>query len=273
MPEILDGLVGDQFVDYVFYGSAAAALLIVLWMLRFWLRRAPRRVFAGPRTQQQRLAIVDAAVIDEHRRIVLVRRDDVEHLLMIGGYNDLVVERDIGKPMPVAVATTPMVAAEPAVSAPVVAAPPQTESHVTAPATAEKPTPAKDAPRRSLGWSGRKAADNKPAAVAAVAAAAPAVTTAAESPARAEPVVEMPPMQDDWQSGEADSQTPVAEEASLSETAAAEPAPAEPAPLDQQADEPEPIAPKSAEPKEGGMDDKTLENEMEKLLGELVSDK
>jgi hypothetical protein len=33
--------------------------------------------------------------VDSHRRLVLVRRDDVEHLLLIGGPTDVVVERDI----------------------------------------------------------------------------------------------------------------------------------------------------------------------------------
>jgi hypothetical protein len=44
--------------------------------------------------------VVDATAIDSHRRIVLVRRDDVEHLVMIGGHNDFVIERGIGTELP-----------------------------------------------------------------------------------------------------------------------------------------------------------------------------
>ncbi|TCD10944.1 flagellar biosynthetic protein FliO [Oricola cellulosilytica] len=51
---------------------------------------------AGSRGRKPRLAVVDAAAVDSHRRIVLVRRDDVEHLVMIGGHNDMVIERNIG---------------------------------------------------------------------------------------------------------------------------------------------------------------------------------
>ena len=42
-----------------------------------------------------RLAVIDAAAVDGRRRLVLVRRDNVEHLLMIGGPADLVVEPNI----------------------------------------------------------------------------------------------------------------------------------------------------------------------------------
>ena len=42
-----------------------------------------------------RLAVVDAAAVDGRRRLVLIRRDNVEHLLMIGGGADIVVEPNI----------------------------------------------------------------------------------------------------------------------------------------------------------------------------------
>jgi len=42
-----------------------------------------------------RLAVSEYHEIDQNRRLVLVRRDAVEHLLLIGGAQDLVVETDI----------------------------------------------------------------------------------------------------------------------------------------------------------------------------------
>ena len=50
---------------------------------------------AGGRNRKTRLAVMDATAVDSHRRLVLVRRDDIEHLLLIGGPTDVVVERDI----------------------------------------------------------------------------------------------------------------------------------------------------------------------------------
>jgi len=50
---------------------------------------------AGLRGRQPRLAVIDHASVDGRRRLILVRRDNVEHLLMIGGPTDIVVEPNI----------------------------------------------------------------------------------------------------------------------------------------------------------------------------------
>lgn len=50
---------------------------------------------AGLRGRQPRLAVVDYASVDGRRRLILVRRDNVEHLVMIGGPTDVVVESNI----------------------------------------------------------------------------------------------------------------------------------------------------------------------------------
>jgi hypothetical protein len=47
-----------------------------------------------------RLAVIDAAAVDGRRRLVLVRRDNIEHLLMIGGPTDIVVEPNIVRAQP-----------------------------------------------------------------------------------------------------------------------------------------------------------------------------
>src|ERR1700730_1350795 len=47
------------------------------------------------RGRMPRLAVIDAAAVDGRRRLVLVRRDNVEHLIMIGGPNDIVVDPNI----------------------------------------------------------------------------------------------------------------------------------------------------------------------------------
>ena len=48
----------------------------------------------GPR----RLAIVEISAVDAKRRLVLVRRDNVEHLLLLGPTNETVVESGITAP-------------------------------------------------------------------------------------------------------------------------------------------------------------------------------
>jgi flagellar biogenesis protein FliO len=50
---------------------------------------------ATNRGRQPRLAVIDAAPVDTRRRLILIRRDNIEHLLMIGGPTDIVVEANI----------------------------------------------------------------------------------------------------------------------------------------------------------------------------------
>src|SRR5437868_3601777 len=52
------------------------------------------------RGRMPRLAVIDAAAVDGRRRLVLVRRDNIEHLLMIGGPTDIVVEPNIVRAQP-----------------------------------------------------------------------------------------------------------------------------------------------------------------------------
>jgi flagellar protein FliO/FliZ len=75
------------------------AFLVVLALigLTAWLVRrfGSNRLGGAPRGRQPRLAVIDAASVDGRRRLVLIRRDNVEHLLMIGGPTDVVVEQNI----------------------------------------------------------------------------------------------------------------------------------------------------------------------------------
>ena len=46
----------------------------------------------------QRLGVSEYYEVDKDRRLVLVRRDAVEHLILIGGPQDIVIEQNIGAP-------------------------------------------------------------------------------------------------------------------------------------------------------------------------------
>lgn len=76
------------------------AFLVVLGLIGVtaWLVRrfgANRLGGGSARGRQPRLAVIDAATVDGRRRLVLIRRDNIEHLLMIGGPTDVVVEQNI----------------------------------------------------------------------------------------------------------------------------------------------------------------------------------
>src|SRR5215468_3683757 len=83
-----------QAVTFIFAFVAVLALIVVAaWLVR---RFASNRLGTNTtRGRMPRLAIIDAAAVDGRRRLVLVRRDNIEHLLMIGGPTDIVVESNI----------------------------------------------------------------------------------------------------------------------------------------------------------------------------------
>jgi flagellar protein FliO/FliZ len=76
------------------------AFLIVLGLIGVtaWAVRrlgSGRLSAGGVRGRQPRIAVIDHASVDGRRRLILVRRDNVEHLLMVGGPSDVVVEANI----------------------------------------------------------------------------------------------------------------------------------------------------------------------------------
>jgi len=78
------------------------ALILVLGLimgLAWALKRLGLGMGAnGPLTRRRRLRTVEATMVDGRHRLVLVRRDDVEHLLLVGPNTSQVVERSIPAP-------------------------------------------------------------------------------------------------------------------------------------------------------------------------------
>ncbi|MEZ2219394.1 flagellar biosynthetic protein FliO [Rhizobium sp. RCC_161_2] len=97
------GAYGSRFL--LAAGGVGIALLLligILWILR---SRAPSPFVRGGKNRQPRLQVLDAAAVDARRRLVLVRRDGVEHLIMIGGPTDIVIESGISDPSKAAAQT------------------------------------------------------------------------------------------------------------------------------------------------------------------------
>ena len=82
-----------QIAVLVACGIAALVVLAIVYRLVF----AHRLRVPGGRTRQPRLGLVDAFSLDGQRQLVLVRRDNVEHLVMIGGPNDVLIELQISR--------------------------------------------------------------------------------------------------------------------------------------------------------------------------------
>src|SRR3712207_4820240 len=97
-----------EFIVQSFFGieasrpvqiAAAVAIFLILLLLFFLVARkltGARLMMPGSgRSRQPRLGIVDIYDLDRQRQLVLLRRDNVEHLLLIGGLNDVVIETNI----------------------------------------------------------------------------------------------------------------------------------------------------------------------------------
>lgn len=89
-------IVGDTAAPIVGFILLFALVIALLLLVFAVLRRVTGGTFvAGGRNRQVRLSVTDAAAVDNRRRLVLVRRDDVEHLILIGGPSDVVIEQNI----------------------------------------------------------------------------------------------------------------------------------------------------------------------------------
>ena len=85
----------ETLTPYLNWNIVTAALAVVgLLLIVLFAFRAFNDNVRGRRGA--RLAISEYHEIDKIRRLVLVRRDGVEHLLLIGGAQDLVIETGIG---------------------------------------------------------------------------------------------------------------------------------------------------------------------------------
>ncbi|NDA46714.1 MAG: hypothetical protein EBY21_05455, partial [Alphaproteobacteria bacterium] len=83
---------------------AYGLMLLIGLAIAFWLYRVffgPRiRGLGGGRSRQPRLGVVDSFDLDAKRQLVLIRRDNTEHLIMIGGPNDVVIESALTRAHP-----------------------------------------------------------------------------------------------------------------------------------------------------------------------------
>src|SRR5262249_43132758 len=101
---MFDSVFGDMPMPAKFI-LAFVIVLGLIALATFAYRRFGGARIGGTATgrgRQPRLAVIDAASVDGRRRLVLIRRDNVEHLVLIGGPTDVVIEQNIVRAVPVA---------------------------------------------------------------------------------------------------------------------------------------------------------------------------
>lgn len=87
--------------DYIrFIASLAFVLALLLgaaYALRRWGHKVPGLISLGSANQDGRLAIIASLPLDPRRKLILIRRDTTEHLLLLGPEGATVVETAISK--------------------------------------------------------------------------------------------------------------------------------------------------------------------------------
>jgi flagellar protein FliO/FliZ len=90
-----------ELLDWSQIGRFVAALAFVLGLM-LGLSAIMRRVHGGtaplPGARKRRLRIVESLTLDARHRAVLLRRDDREHLVILGANGDTVIETAIESP-------------------------------------------------------------------------------------------------------------------------------------------------------------------------------
>jgi flagellar protein FliO/FliZ len=91
MTALFGGSAGTLINAIFSLGIVLALIVLGLWLLKL-LTRASSKL---GRSTDKRLEIVDTAAIDGKRKVIIIRRDNVEHLVMTGGPTDVVIESGI----------------------------------------------------------------------------------------------------------------------------------------------------------------------------------
>ena len=87
-----------EIATYFKFFLALLFVLGLILLMAYLARRfglMARVTINSSETKDKRLNIVEILPIDAKRRLLLIRRDDVEHLLMTGSESDLVIEQNI----------------------------------------------------------------------------------------------------------------------------------------------------------------------------------
>lgn len=89
------------------FAGALGLVVGLIFLCAFAARRGGLIQTARTGRRTGRIGVVETIALDAKRRLVLVRRDDREHLVVLGPDGDLVVERGIAAPVAADSATEP----------------------------------------------------------------------------------------------------------------------------------------------------------------------
>lgn len=86
-----------ESVDFARFALACVVVLGLIGLLHALLRRYgnPQKLFGMKDGENHRLQVMDVRYLDPKRRLMLVRRDDTEHLLLLSDGREMLIESGI----------------------------------------------------------------------------------------------------------------------------------------------------------------------------------
>lgn len=92
--QFLSSLLGGSG-DTLVTSALALGVVLVLIVLGLWVLKFFMKAGTVMRAQGRRVQVVEQLQVDGKRQLLVIRRDNVEHLVMTGGPQDLVIESGI----------------------------------------------------------------------------------------------------------------------------------------------------------------------------------
>lgn len=87
-----------EMSDYLKFVMALLFVIALLLLLAYGAKKIglmARVTVNSAKTKGKRLDIIEILPVDARRKLMLIRRDDVEHLVMLGNERDMVIEQNI----------------------------------------------------------------------------------------------------------------------------------------------------------------------------------
>ncbi len=91
-----------QLITFIAIFILVIAMIgIGAWLLKSLLSGGSAAASGILRSREKRLGVVEAASVDGRRKLILIKRDDKEHLIMTGGPVDVLIETGIEASRPI----------------------------------------------------------------------------------------------------------------------------------------------------------------------------
>lgn len=81
-----------ETTNYLQFGAALIFVLALIGAIALLLRAVGGLQFAQGRSGDRRLSVTESLLVDARRRVILIRRDDEEYLVLLSPHGDVILD-------------------------------------------------------------------------------------------------------------------------------------------------------------------------------------